>query len=153
MKNNKGITLVTLVITIVVMAILAGVTVATTNLVEESVRQKKITNMKLIQIKAKIIMEKVEFNNNDTSMYVGTKLSTAPNKAQIAGNALDANEQLEETYYIYDANTLKSINLEGINLEEGEVYIVDYSDGDVIAPEGLKSSSGEIVYRLSEVNY
>ena len=41
MKNNKGITLVTLVITIVVMAILAGVTVATTNLIEESVRQKK----------------------------------------------------------------------------------------------------------------
>ena len=151
MKNNKGITLVALVITIIIMAILAGFTVTTTNLVEKSQSQKILSDMVLIQTKVKIIMDKVAFNDNDTSIYVGKKLADAPNKAQIVGEALTASEQLKETYYIYDNATLKSINLEGIKLDDGEVYIVDYSDGDVIAPKGVTLTSGKTVYRLSEV--
>lgn len=95
-------------------------------------------------------MEKAAFNDN-TSIYVGTKLSSQPNKAQIAGKALTSTELEKDTYYIFDEDALKSIELGGIELNKNQVYIVNYENGDVIFPYGLKETSGEIVYKLSEM--
>ena len=148
--NKKGITLISLVITIIVMAIIAGITITTTNLIQNANRQRIISEMTLIRTKVMIIINKYAFNN-DSSVYIGQKLSEQSNKAELAGNALTSSELNEPTYYIYNQETLNSISLEGIKLEEGEIYIVNYADGDIVCPEGVKNASGEIVYRLSQV--
>ncbi len=148
--NQKGITLISLIITIIVMAILVGVTVTTMNLIENAERQKVISEMILIKNEAIKIREKYNFNG-DASAFAGLKLSEQANKSEIAGNALTSSELNEETYYIYNQETLNGMNLEGIILDSEQVYIVNYADGDVIKPEGIKNYSGDIVYRLSEI--
>ncbi len=126
LKNNKGVTLIALVITIMIMIVLAGATVATSNIVEEAQKQQIATNMLLIQTKVKIIMERVEFYNNpETYNYIGTKVG-------------------EKLYEFDSQEILDSIGLEGIKLN-GEKYIIDYSNGDVTYKKG------ETEYKLSEM--
>lgn len=124
-KKNNGVTLVALVITIAVMIILAGATVATSNIIEKAEEQQILTDMLLIQAKVKIIMERADFYNDpETYDYVGNKIS--------------------ENLYEYSQEDLNSIGLEGIKLN-GQKYLVDYTTGDVIYQKG------ETEYKLSEM--
>ena len=68
LKKENGITIVTLIITIVVMLILAGAIMATSNIVEEANRQRVATSMIMIQTKVKVIKEKADFSG-DSSYY------------------------------------------------------------------------------------
>lgn len=150
--NKKGITLVSLAITIVVMIILAGaITITSIDIVERGKMQQIVSDMILIQTKVKIIIEQVSFSGDTSTYYVGRKLSQQSNKAQLAGQALSAAELESNMYYVYDQTTLESIGLEGIKLSENEIYIVNYENGEVIFPKGVKNSSGEIVYKLSDM--
>ena len=51
---NKGISLVSLVVTIIIMSILAGVTIYTSNIIENARFQKVFSNMQLIKTKVNI---------------------------------------------------------------------------------------------------
>ena len=64
-KNQKGITIVSLVITIVILLIIGGVTVTVgTSVIKQATLKTVNTNMMLIQAKAKTIAEQAKFNNN-----------------------------------------------------------------------------------------
>jgi len=151
LKNKKGITLVSIIITIIVMIILAGIGIATSDIIGRAYTQKITSNMILIQTKVKILMEKASFNQDTSTYYLGRKLKDQPNKSQIAGQALSASELEEDTLYVYDKETLESMGLEGIELYNDQVYIINYANGEVIFPDGLKNSLGTIVYRLSDL--
>ena len=144
--NKKGITLTSLVITIIVMLILIGVT--SIEILQNAARQKILTNMLLIQTKAKIITEKVSFNN-DTSIYVGTPLN---GNATIANGTLTNSELNNEPVYILTQNALNSIGLSSITLNTNDVYLVNYKDDEVIYTNGVKLKDGRTVYKLSEIN-
>ena len=74
-KNNKGITILVLAITIAVLLILLGITIDTSTKVIESAKLQNInTNMLLIQARVKVISEKVVFDG-DNSAYRGEKIS------------------------------------------------------------------------------
>ena len=149
-KKERGITLISLIITILVIIILIGATIVGSGILDTANIQSIASDMLLIQTKVKIINEKVGFNG-DTSLYVGQKLRSHPNKAEIAGNALTADEIEKDTLYIYDRQTLDSIGLEGIKLGNNQVYIVDYENGEIFWPDGVKNDKGEKLYKLSQI--
>lgn len=74
MKNNKGITMVTLVITIIILLILAGISIgAGNNIIKQSNLENIKTNMLLIKVKAKEYVENANFK-------LGTSFETATDK-------------------------------------------------------------------------
>ena len=150
-NNNKGITLVALAITLIVMLILSGTTIAVSSIVQNAQRQGTITNMLLIQTKVKILKERAAFSGDTQTYYIGTKLKNQPNKAAIAKDSLTSAELEKETLYVYNNDTLTQIGLEGIKLNENEIIIVDYEDADIIYPNGVNNNDGTTVYKLSEM--
>lgn len=147
---RKGIALVSLIITIVIMLILTAATFATSKIIEKARIQNLATNMMLIQAKVKIINERIAFNG-DTSIYVGKKLKDQANKESIANGVLTSGELQSDSFYIYDRETLNTIGLEGIKLAKNEVFIVNYDTCEIIWPKGLTNTDGDIVYKLSEI--
>lgn len=125
MKNKqKGITMVSLVITIVVMIIITGVTVYTgTGVIKQATLQNVNTNMMLIQAKAKTIAEQAKFNK-DTSNYKGTCIMDVSDNKKI--DELVNKGVIEDVskYYLLSQYDLFSMGLEKIDFEDG--YIVNY---------------------------
>lgn len=150
MRDTKGVTLIALIVTIIVLLILAGIATYDSNILDKSKFQIIFANMKLIQTKVNIISEQVNFDGNKEK-YVGKKLKDISNKSEIAGNALTVSELEDENYYVYYQETLNSIGLEGIKLKEDEIYIVNYDTLDVIYPKGCVGLDGEVKRKLSEM--
>lgn len=95
LKNNKGITLTTLVITIILLLIFASIiTYGGSELIKKAKVESLKTNMLLIQAEAKSAVEQVKFE-----IY------------SLDSNAADYNEKVSE---------IKSRNLIGISLNENE---------------------------------
>lgn len=70
MKNNKGITMIALITTIVLMLILAGISVGVGgNIIKKSELENMKTNMLLIKVKGKEYVENANFN-------LGTKIES-----------------------------------------------------------------------------
>ena len=73
MKSQKGITLVSLVVTIVIMAILAGVATYTgMESIQETKRTTFISELEMIQAKVNTIYEKIKVNDQDRIYYTDT---------------------------------------------------------------------------------
>lgn len=149
-KRNmtKGITLVTLVITIIVLIIITSVSIYTGNgIIKQASLQTINTNMMLIQAKTKTIAEQAKFNN-DTSNYKGTKLT------EITGNSLIdklISDQIitdKENYYLLTQTDLNEMGLEKIKIEQG--YVVNYDTNEIIYVNGFETK-GETYYKLSEM--
>lgn len=70
MEKNKGITMITLVVTIVILLILTGITIGTGgNIIKQSELENLETNMLLIKVKGKEYVENANFK-------LGTKIET-----------------------------------------------------------------------------
>ena len=123
-KSEKGVTLVALLVTIIVMLIIAGVTVATSSIIDKVQTQQAVANMLLIQTKVKIIMEKASFAGTTEGYYVGIPQ--------------------ESGLYEYDEATLRDMDL-GTIKPNGEKYLVNYATGDITYQKGDK------VFSLSDM--
>ena len=168
MKNNKAVTLVSLAITIVVLIIISSIT---TTIGKDVIKQAKLqdlrTNMLLIQAKAKIYVEEVNFqtaNLDETKEEDKTKINEIKSQ-NLKGIALENCEEsiknaateigidnsLNDFYYL-SPDTLKEM---GINIEvpEGAYYLVkyDFSNTEVIFTNGFKYD-GQMYYKLSELS-
>ena len=63
MKKNKGITMISLVITIIILIIIAGISIGTgNNIIKQSDLENIKTNMLLVKVKAKEYVENANFN-------------------------------------------------------------------------------------------
>lgn len=102
MKENKGITMVALVITIVLLLILAGISIGQGNkVIKASELENLKTNMLLIKVKAKEYVENANFK-------LGTNFENATDKATRVENAKAELEGEEIT----DISTIKgNINI------------------------------------------
>jgi Tfp pilus assembly protein PilE len=147
-SNQKGITIITLAVTIIVMVILASVTVnAGTNIIKKANLQNINTNMMLIQAKTKTIEEQAKFNN-DTSGYKGTKIANITSNQLIenliSNNIIDD----EENCYLLAQSDLNAMGLEKIDIEDG--YIVNYDTNEIIYVKGFEANN-QTYYKLSEM--
>lgn len=138
-KIEKGITIVALIITIVIMLILLGVGIETGG---EAIKQAKLedikTDMITIKTKAKIIAE--QYNFKDIKQLVGSPITDdEANKIGISNS---------DKVLKWSIDDLKNQNLSKI---KGDTYIVKYdlknpNDSEIYYLEGYEG-----VYSLTEL--
>lgn len=147
-KNSKGITLVSLVITIIILMLITSVTIYTgTNIIKQVTLQNVNTDMMLIKAKVKTMEEQAKFNK-DNSNYKGTPLIDVHDNKKI--DKLVDEEIVEDItkYYLLSKEDLNSMGLEKIDIADG--YLVNYESEEIIYVRGLKKDDNTY-YKLSEI--
>ena len=144
--NNKGVTLTTLVIAIVVLIILASISIDyAKDVLDKSALESVKTNMLLIEAKVKLYAEEYHFDG-DASKLKGTKVADSTDNSINTFNSNNGNAYSE--YYYLNRNTLSEM---GLTIKEGN-YLVnyDYENIEIVFVEGV-TISGETYYKLSEI--
>ena len=174
MKENKGITIVTLVITIIVLLILAGVSIGTGNKVIKSSQLENIkTNMLLIKVKGKEYVENANFQlgtNFEKATDKETRITNA--KAELKGeeitdssifngninisqDALTSDNTNYIYYYKLDTNNLTDMGLSKVESDEKNGwYIIKYDvkklEVEIYNTAGFENEEGKY-YSLNEL--
>ena len=139
-EDNRGITLVALVVTIIVLLILAGIGINTGISSMEKVKLEELkTNMLLIEAKARECVEEANFRmgaSTDEKVVdsVRTEIYEVNNKLEKANNTNVPNNpggiDLTDCYVI----TQETFDLWGLNkikLSEDEKYLVKFSEKEI----------------------
>ena len=150
-KNDKGITLISLVVMIIIILILATVGTNTgINVIRESKYHRAVSEMKVMQTKINEIYE--EYKGGDESIVtLGSDIDDVPSslksKAETAIRSVDGNLNHEYDYKYYSSDDIKNtLDLDGV---EGD-YLVNIKNRNVILIEGTKSD-GKTYYSLSQI--
>lgn len=148
MKNNKGVTLVSLVIIIIVMLILITVAVYSGgNSLKSSKRLAFISELEIIQAKVNTIYEKRDLNSEDREYYnnIGKDLSLIDeNKLNLV-----LGETPKDGFRYFVEEDLKKIDIENIKQE----VIINFDTRKVISLTGLEIDK-KIYYKLEDIpNY
>lgn len=167
MENNKGITMVALILTIIVMAILAGITINTgSKVIKDAELQDVVTNMLLIQAKVKIGIEEGNFktaNLNSEDENEKEKIKDTYLLGKIAETQQYSEYIREELrgkkWRLISDDDLKNMGLNELANVNGEenyyLYTYDEIDGDfeieIVYTGGYKHSDGKIYYVLSDL--
>ena len=152
--NNKGITLVALIITVIVLLIIASIVVYTgTDTIKNANLQSLKTNMLLIQAKTNVIAQDVEMKVENATLK-GTKLADMKEdeiiKSFLEKGVIDENSE-DSDFYVLKDQDIKDLGLENVEIEDGSYYIVDYKKNDIITTNGFEASDKNMYYKLSEL--
>ncbi len=142
LKNNKGITLTTLVITIIILLILSSITVfGGMSLIKRANVESLKTNMLLIQAEAKAIAEEVNFRENalntedqDNETKINAiRAELLEGQTQVSTDATIKNkmnflgtEEDLSNYYALTQEALQNMHVD-TKVPEGEYYVVEYN--------------------------
>lgn len=174
MKENKGITMVTLIITIILLLILAGISIGTGNKIIESSKLENLkTNMLLIKIKGKENVENANFKlgtNFETATDKNTRVETA--KSELKGEEItdssifngninitqeDISTSNEENIYYYKLTTQNLVDMGLSNVKSNHDkgwYIIKYDikniETEVYNTQGFEKD-GKKYYSLNEL--
>lgn len=153
-RNNKGITLIALVITIVVLLIIASISiVGGIEGAETAAENKLLTELDMVQhavleryTKAQMIKEDVpgemqEIEDvNDTVNLINNQLEDG-NTISLKINSYTDKDKYEY-YYKLNLGTLKELGITNAK----DTYIVNYSTGEVLNITTQKTKSGKPLY-------
>lgn len=174
MKDNKGITMVVLVITIVILLIIAGISIFHGNKAIKSSQLENVkTNMLLIKVKAKEYTENANFKlgtNFESATDKDTKVANA--KTELKGEEIKnssmfgsgmniTQEQLtsDNTKYIYyyrlNTTNLKDMGFSKLESDESNGwYIIKYDiknlEVEIYSTRGFKKD-GVMYYSLTDL--
>lgn len=161
--NQKGITLIALVITVIVILIIAGISIKEgKGLIKKSKIENLMTNMIVIKSKSKVIAEEVhaatwnktEEERNAKFIDENTYAMQVTTISQEQANQLDSDiKNAEYICYLITEKTLQNMGFSEI--EDGENYIVvykkdDYTKLDVVYKEAI-TYKNENFYTLSSL--
>ena len=146
-KNNKGVTLITLAVTIVTMLIILGITVVSVDeLLRETDARKLKTNLYLIKARAQTLLDDYLFDGTDKLGIETTK------------NVTKYDWEINEVQYIYrewDAETLEKQGIKSSDVAANDVFINQYDlineEVDVASTRGVVDSDGNAYYTLSSL--
>lgn len=155
MKNEKGISLIVLVLTVIVLAIITSITIEEIGGLMRKVRLENIgTDLLLVQAKAKVIAEKASFND-DESLLKGQQLDEITENDQIEklkeDGIISESETNYDKYYIWNKQTVEELDLGITEMEDTDFFIVNYETEQVIYPIGYKHTDGNTYYKLTEI--
>lgn len=155
MKNEKGISLIVLVLTVIVLAIITSITIEEIGGLMRKVRLENIgTDLLLVQAKAKVIAEKASFND-DESLLKGQQLNEITENDQIEklkeDGIISESETNYDKYYIWNKQTVEELDLGITEMEDTDFFIVNYETEQVIYPIGYKHTDGNTYYKLTEI--
>ncbi len=167
LRENKGITLIALIVTIVVLLIIAGISI---NMgitgVDQAGENRLITELEKVQHAVTERYTKYKLTK-DTSMLVGTivdNLPTLPTKENenktIKWKVLQFSDSTdteiknkilqERKYYRLSSSDLSKLGLTGGTDEyKGSSYIVNYYSGEVYDEVQKQTASGTILYKTA----
>lgn len=145
MKKENGITLVTLVISIIILLILAGIaTTAGLDSIRTAKKTSMITELEMIQEKVNTIYEKRKLNQNDVTYYnsLGQDISAVDQSkiSRVLG------EISKEGYRYFSAENLKQLDLDNISQD----VIINFDTRDVLSMIGIMVND-TIYYRLTDM--
>ena len=146
-SKNKGITLIALVITIIVLLIIAGITITgSITGVDEANTNKLLTELDMVQ--HAVLERYTKYSlTKDEDLLVGTQTSSLPSIG-------DNNWQIQspsKPYEYYYTLVPEDLNMLGITNTE-DTYIVNYSTGEVYNNTTKTTVSGDILYKSATTN-
>ena len=158
-RNNKGVTLIALMITVIVLIIIASIAFNSgKKTIQEAQLEGLKTNMLLIEAKAKEYVEEANFkmgvNPDDTKKaQVIQEVYIDKAKLEIATSAeLNIPEiggvDLSKCYAV-DREALDIMGLSKVELEEGEYYLIEFNEIEAKVEEIYNTIGYRGVYSLS----
>ncbi len=154
MKNEKGMTLVTTAVFVVVIAALVFAVVYYFRIeyAKSSLEDLK-TDILLVQAKVKTIAGEYTLEKKD-EVLKGTKIAELKDEPAIS-NLIETEEikidDKEKKYYVLNKENLDELKLEDVKIEENNYYVVDYNTYEVYYTKGFVYSDGETYYKLTEI--
>lgn len=136
-EDNRGITLVALVVTIIVLLILAGIGINTGISSMEKVKLEELkTNMLLIEAKARECVEEANFRMGGSTeeTVVRTEIYEVNNKLEKANSTNVPNNpgKIDLTdCYVITQETFDLWGLNKIKLSEDEKYLVKFNESRI----------------------
>ena len=161
MKKQKGITLIALTITIVVMMIIAGITVNFgLDLIKEVKLQDLRTNMLLMQAKGKECVEEVSFQKANVTdeneiqtikdeNLKGTKVEENSEVQNLLQNTGKIQEGYE--YYYLTQQDLSDMGIQELSVEDYGYFILGYNINE-IKVEVINTNGYQGNYTLTQLN-
>ena len=155
LKNTKGITLMALVITIIILIILASIgTYSGIQVVKSAQFTAFSTELKIMQTQVNSLYEKkknnekILLNNVETDIEdIGTAISSSSEVQPQANKAFNASGITDTSDYKYfDNTTIKNLNIEGV---EGE-FFVNIEKRSVVSYDGFEYE-GKTYYTLNQL--
>lgn len=136
-KKENGITLMSLVITIVILLILASIaTYSGIEVIKSSKLTKFTTEMKIMQTQVNELYQKMQ-DGDTTIKELGKIISEIGNQTQVNNvfNAVGITTKDErEQYKYFDKDTIKKLNIEGVS----GTFFVNIDKRSVISYEGFQ---------------
>ena len=136
-KNNKGITMITLIVTIILMLIIAGVTI------NQSVKNIEARKIDSLYADLELLEDKVNtYYLNNGSLPIKEEFKGSDNFKSVR-NVNDNN-----VYYVIDISKLEGVSLSmKLDFTGDDVYIMNEQSHTVYFPKGL-TIDGETYYML-----
>lgn len=164
LKNNKGVTILILVVTIVLMLILAGVSLNTGFSVLDDMRMGSlVSNMNLVQAKAEVIYENYTFYNNDTDCLVGSgpyqidhslqlgDVKLSQEELQMIAQEAEVSEEEVQNWdwYQWSRADLEAQDLDADMLAEDEFFYIHYESAEVICSQGVSFENSKMYHSIT----
>lgn len=152
MKSNRGITMLSLIITVVVMIIIAGTTVYTAS------NRNKVNDFKKMQTDIELLNDKV---SNYYIKYGGIPILQKDNTGVLYTYTkldFDKNVNDDENYYIIDLAAIGNVTLnygkEGFDSPNtsDDVYIINNATYTIYYVKGIEYSDGKVYHSLKVKN-
>lgn len=154
MKNQRGMSQITLVISIIIIIVIAvlGFNITKKMLERRNVENYK-TNMLLLQGKVKVISKEFVMKKEDEEILEGKKVSENLEREDIKEllekGIISQEDESFERIYIIENEDLERIGLSNIKLKDG-YYIVNYNTDEIIYSKGIEIDP-KVYYKLSEI--
>ena len=155
-KNNKGITLAALTITIIIILIIAGIVIYNgSKLVDDAKYEDVKTNMLLIQAEIKNYVEQAKFENKKLEDIVASGIQLENKPTLSIAESINVNGK--KLYKI--STNMQELKLGSIDPDKYLVLIYTESDSDtkvtgevgVYYVPGIEDLNGNIVHFLSDM--
>lgn len=147
-KSNRGITIIALIITIIVMLILASVTIEFgTGQIERAKLEDIKTTMLLIKGRAQIVADKESFGEEyDKTGMINLADATDYNTSKLQ-NIL--NDLETSNLYIWEQTAMDNNNIQ-VTVTKSDFFVIDYVTGEVYYSIGY-TYQGKTYYSLTEM--
>lgn len=138
--SNKGISMITLIVTIIVLLILSGITIGIgSNIFNESQNNTSMSELKMVK---QAVLEKYTkyLIVKDDSILIGEDISKSDVETIISG--LGITLKSEDGYKRLTPDLLEQMGIDNSK----DTYIVNYKTGEVINATKLKTKDNQILY-------
>jgi Tfp pilus assembly protein PilE len=145
LKSEKGVTLVILAITIIVMTIITGVAVTVgTETLRSSYKTAFITELEMIQEKVNTIYEKQKLSDENLAYYSRKGRSLSEADQSTLNIVLEGMSQ--DGYRYFTSEDLEQLDLSNMSQD----VIINFETRDVASLTGI-TIDGVIYYRLADI--